>query len=388
MFTVLTQDRSLIIAVVIAILARLVVFAFTAVNPALDDNANPVSPSLYQTGGDISNYVSTAHKLFERPISDLYHEYRQIYTVGKSDGGRIASFAPLFPALIYLLDYREGNTWPMAILYLACSVILVSVWLYWLKANGISGPWLVAFAVLPSPIWFTMSVTTDLPFALLFALFFVTYFRQEWGPQVVVTWGLLLVLILLARPNGLAVLVFVLADVIVRTLKTRGPVFALGTSAVLFAAVVASTYYYFPQFLTFVQTSAGMTFFGVPAEVYVSGLFSEWPVVVDRVASVLILIGAKALYFVGLRPSYSDQPFLIVLVRAAPGLILLPGLIIAVVRGSGRMRMLLLIFCLPILIGASQDRYNLPIQPILFCFGAMALKGPLERIVTRRTLVS
>lgn len=379
----LKQNRLLVYAIVLCAAARVVVFAYSTVNPVFDDSGNSVSPALYQTGGDMQNYGLTAYKLFERPIEKLFRDYDKTYAGELVDGGTIVSFAPLFPTLIYVLDYRENNTWPTAAFFLACSVILAAIWLYWLQANGVTGLWLLAFSVIPLPIWYTISVTSDMPFALLFALFFMTYFREKWSAGVVVIWVGLLILILLARPNGLAVLLFVLADFVVRGLRGERRVVALVVVALLVGAGIPSVYYYYPQFLAFVRVSAGATFFSVPADAYVAGLFPEWPGVFDRIVSILLLIAAKLLYFVGLRPSYSDQSLVIVALRAAPGLILLPGLIVALVQAGWRMRMLLLIFCFPILIGASQERYILPIQPILYLFGVVALQRVLDRSTGR-----
>ena len=95
----------------------------------------------------------------------------------------------------------------------------------------------------------------------------------------------------------------------------------------------------------------------------------------DRPLSLISLVGAKILYFVGLRPSFSeDVNILVVLTRAAVGLILLPGILFLFIRGPARVALLVGVFMLPFVFGLSQDRYNLPIQPILFLAGIVALQ--------------
>ena len=56
----------------------------------------------------------------------------------------------------------------------------------------------------------------------------------------------------------------------------------------------------------------------------------------------------------------------------AAGLILLPGLLYLAFRGDRRDRLFVWIFFLPIFIGPTQDRYNLPIQGLLFFYGLQA----------------
>jgi len=113
----------------------------------------------------------------------------------------------------------------------------------------------------------------------------------------------------------------------------------------------------------------------------------EW---LDRALSWLTLAGAKLLYFVGLRPSYGQIAWWIVAIRAGAGLILLPGLIWVVIRGDTKHRLLISLFLLPFMIGPSQDRYNLAIQPLLFYFGYLAYRdvwvsGLRQRLARRRT---
>ncbi|MCH8830381.1 MAG: hypothetical protein IID45_12465, partial [Planctomycetes bacterium] len=114
-------------------------------------------------------------------------------------------------------------------------------------------------------------------------------------------------------------------------------------------------------------------YFGATQADYLAGVFNTLPGWLDRGLSIPSLMGAKVLYFAGLRPSYGETPTLIVLVRAAVGLILVPGVVYVIVRGDRAHRLLLAIYMLPVLLGASQDRYNLAMQPLLFYFGYRAL---------------
>src|SRR5690606_20804553 len=106
-------------------------------------------------------------------------------------------------------------------------------------------------------------------------------------------------------------------------------------------------------------------YFGLPQSAFLDGVFPALPEFADRALSLLALAGAKVLCLVGLRPSAADAALPFVLLRAAPGLILLPGLLWGLLRADRAHRLLILIFIAPVLAGATQDRYMLPLQPVL-----------------------
>jgi len=61
--------------------------------------------------------------------------------------------------------------------------------------------------------------------------------------------------------------------------------------------------------------------------------------------------------------------------------VLLPGLIWVAWRGNNRDRLFIAALLMPILLGGTQDRYNLPIQPLLFYFGWKAYEPLWRRLV-------
>lgn len=78
-----------------------------------------------------------------------------------------------------MFDYGPGNTLPLAIFYLVAGTALVVIWLWWLDRKGVSYFWLMVFALFPYRVWLTVNISTDLLFALLFAVFYVAYFRRN-----------------------------------------------------------------------------------------------------------------------------------------------------------------------------------------------------------------
>ena len=72
----------------------------------------------------------------------------------------------------------------------------------------------------------------------------------------------------------------------------------------------------------------------------------------DHVLSFLTFLISKTLYFCGLRPSYSDIPTHILLLRSFVGIFLLPGLIYIFLSDKRDLKILIFLYILPIFIGA------------------------------------
>lgn len=149
------------------------------------------------------------------------------------------------------------------------------------------------------------------------------------------------------------------------------------------ALLAAFSLFYLPQFVVYFESSATITYFGITQSAYLEGILPALPNWLDKATSTASLLGAKLMYVVGLRPTYGQTPDELILLRAAPSLLLLPGLIYGFLRADRSHQLLLLIFFLPIFLGATQDRYNLPVQPLLFWFGTIAYRE--LRTLTKRT---
>ena len=121
-------------------------------------------------------------------------------------------------------------------------------------------------------------------------------------------------------------------------------------------------------------------YFGIRSSEYIAGMIGILPTWLDLLVSWGALAGAKVLYFVGLRPSYGETTMTLVFVRAAAGLVLLPGLIHIIFAMPRRQKLFVALFCLPIFLGPAQDRYNLPIFPLLFLHGALAYQALYKRL--------
>lgn len=360
--------RRITIALALAIAARVVVFVLAYYAPFTNELGMSVSPSAVQPWIEFEFYKKSLVLYRDSSLGELIGLFTQFYQaplreqVGHIIGG------PVFPFFIAIFDYREGNTLPLATFFLVLSIVHVGGWLAWGARRGFGFLPLLGLALLPNPFWFMLNVTTDLLFAVLVMGFYFAYQKQKWQASDVLIWTTILILAVLTRPNGAALLLFVFLDfVLLRTGRSpQSRLLVLVATGII--GLTASAYLY-PYFITEMVLVQSFPFFGITVSEYLGGLFASLPNLIDRGLSVLSLLGAKLLYFVGLRPSHAGIPLGWLVLRAAAGIIALPGLFRILWSGSGRDRLFLLVFMLPIFLGPTQDRYNLPVLPLLFFHG-------------------
>ena len=356
-------SSGLIAAGLVAVLIRLAVFSFTAQHPIVADSGTLISPSI-ESGTDIRFYQDWRNEIFAKFAGDNPASH-----AGIKDRRMIPG--PMFPALLFVFKYGPGNTWPLAVFFLVAGIGLCLSWLYWLHQQGLSTVSLMLFAFLPHPVYYMICLGTELPFSVIFSVFFFSYFSKNQNRKQVALWSSMLLLLLWTRPNALAVLAFVIID---QFKHHYGKIQLKKLPALLgflFIGIISSAFF-FSYFLKVFADASSFHYFGIPADRYIHGIFPLLPSGLNQACSVVALLGAKVLYFVGLRPSYSGVSLVYVLVRAIPGPLFLIGLFVLFAKGESRHKQLIMLFILPVLLTASQDRYSVPIQPILFFYFAKA----------------
>ena len=338
-----------------------------------------VSPLVEQKGIDTAFYQEAAEQYKTYGWSILYKKTEDFYKDPSTEYSGMSPM-PLFPLLLILFDYQDGNTLPLALLYLIFCCILCLIWLRWLKDNGCPSIGLWLFTIIPNPIYFMVAVGTDLPFALLFSIFFVSYFSKNRNNAV---WISALILLFLMRPNSISIGLFVILDQLLKDFNF-GKTLKLITLSLMALIVTVLGVFSLPYFVVYLDLSKDFTYFGISNAEYINGIYTFLPDIVNKLFSIVTFIFAKILYFCGLRPSYSDISTEIVLIRAFVGIFLLPGLIYIFLSKKRSLQLLIFIYMLPIFIGATQDRYHLSIFPILYLYGIqlyeIALKLMREKI--------
>ena len=366
--------RALIWALVLTVVLRLGAAVGTAYRPIINEKGLPVSPLHVAPGSDLQFYLNSRDLYLSGAVISIVGDFARFYKAGKEPREGLIVSAPVLPLLLAAFDYRPGNTLPLTTVFVLLGIVLSAAWLRHFEIRGMPPLWLWAFPFLPHLIWYTINVGSDFLGALFFAGFYLSYFAA--GPaRRRLAWGLVfLILLLLTRPNGVSLLIFVVIDQLLlkRHLSSSHRNWLIGASLVVAAPFVV---FYFPYLFAYVSGSLYLPIFGIPTQQYLGGVFDDLPLWLNLLLSWLSLFGGKLLYLVGLRPSYADTSLPVVLARAAPGLIFLPGIIHIFVVGDRAHRLLTALFLLPIFLGTAQDRYILPIQPLLFLHGTMVYTG-------------
>lgn len=367
----------LLAAIALAVAARVLVFAFAAIWPIANEQGALISPLLGDVGIDLAHYQNMRSIYFGAPGSvEVLFEGRSA-----AEWGQAMFAGPLLPLLLELFDYGPHNSLPLAGFYLALGCALAAAWLIWLARQGAHPTWLLVLALLPNPVWFMLNVSTDLLFAAATAAFYMVYFSGAPTVRRLAAAAALAALALAIRPNAVALGLFLLIDAAWRVGDRNAHRAMLAGVAVI---VLAAAAFYGPYLYAFVVSSTGKPlYFGLGQADFFAGVFPALPEALDRALSLVALVGAKLLALVGLRPSAGDTAAPFVLLRAAPGVILLPGLLWGLLCADRSHRLFLALFIAPILAGATQDRYMLPVQPILFLLGCRFWAASWERLRSR-----
>ncbi len=398
----LRLNSPLLIPIYFLVVLRIGFFVGTMVWPIPNEMSRPTSP-LHQSGTDLHYYMSAAAKMAEFGPLGILHAYVDFYSrlelpemkemfnrhtlleirEQADDYIEYLNVGPLFPFLLNITKYNIDNTIPLSVVFLIMGLFSSVLWIIWLDKFGVPFIWIFVFIFLPAPQYYSISIGTDLPFMFFMTLFILFYFRKEYRESHFVILSVSLLGLALLRPVALSILAFVIMDLIFfqsRNIEIRTKVTLLGITVFL---LFMSMSYYLPHGAHTIGSSSSLSFFNVRSLDYYQGLFPTLPSIVDKTVSVLLLFAAKVFYFVGLRPSFGGSDIAVVLVRAAPGIILIAGLIWGLFCAGWRMRIFLVLMLIPVIAGPAQDRYNLPIQPLLFYFGGCFFTWCVQKALGR-----
>lgn len=362
-----------------AIFFRILVFILAIfINPQ-DQKKNSLSPLVEQKGIDTPFYQKAAEEYKNYGLRIIYKKTKFFLDELSADPSKASSVEPskmsplpLFPLTLIAFDYKQGNTLPLAILYLIMSIAFCIIWLKWLSEKGLPKWSLWIFTIIPGPIYYMLAISTDLMFALFFSIFFTSYFKTN-NKEKDYVWIFALICMTFLRPNVISVILFVLFDKIFfskKTLNIKNIKFIFLAAATLIILAIVSL----PYFLVPIGHNLNIDYFGIQHSEYFEGIFNELPQFLNKVISVISLTLAKVFYFVGIRPSWSEIPGYVLFIRSFAGVFLLPGIIYLYIKGDTRIKILFSFFILPILLVVTQDRYNLPVFPILYFYGIIFFK--------------
>ena len=366
MFHDILNDRRFALALAIAASFRILVFFVSMIHPFPNELGLPTSPLDYQTGTDFAFYERSRAELFDEDIDVLLENIQTNDFLASSAALPVSR--PVLPLLLQLSQYRPGNTLPLATIYLFFSLLWAGIWMAWLKQQGLHWLWVALFGLIPNPVWFTLNISADFPFAVFVGGFFLAFLsRKPWWA------ALFMVLALLTRPNGLSLIMF--CGLYFTFLSSQ---ITLSNRVIIVAVLSIATALIAPFLWSSLQgfsTQSGQSpMMGYSQFEFLGGIYSALPLWLDLPLSWLSLLGVKTLYVVGLRPSFGDTNILLVLIRGSAGLILLPGLIRIFVSAPQWLKLFLFCILLPIFTGIAQERYILPVLPLLFVYGVITIQ--------------
>ena len=275
---------------------------------------------------------------------------------------------PIYPMLLGITSY-EDDRYLLSWIYLIAGALLGWQWVQYLKSLGTSFLLKIFTACFPALVYYSLLVSTDLLYACLIALWLLgARAVLENKAEALSAVGVFMFILLLARPNSLSLLPMMII------LAWRLKSFKSWLLCSLFwcGVGVYMLIYYLPYYWVH-DSNAGLThYWGIFPSEYYKGLWTEVPVWISQPLSWFLFAVSKLMHAVGLRPSYASVDRWLVVARALPGLLFLPGLIYLFFAADKFERWFVFFFILPVFIGASQERYMLALTPILLLWGVRA----------------
>lgn len=329
--------------------------------------------------GDISFYKKFSGSPFE-PFFNLvsvnnFSEYLSWANEGHYPG-------PIFPLLVELTNYVEGSPIWLALLYLFIANLTVITWIIYFKDRNATYLEFILIIIYPVGVYYSLFISTDMLFAFIFSILFVllSTFQKASFFKILAILVLALVLIGL-RPNSVVILPMIVLFIWKANNGLSYYSLLISFFGVCVLAVIAIAYYY-PYFLAFKNASETISYWGIVESAYIEGVFSNFNQFINLFMSWSALLLSKIVYLCGLRPSYSDTAIHFVAIRALGSIFLIPGFFYLFIKGTRFEKLSALIFFTPIFLGASQERYLLPLYPVLMFYGSQFWKNLFEKLKT------
>lgn len=284
---------------------------------------------------------------------------------------------PVFPYLLNFSSYEFDRSF-LSNTYLVLGAFLGIAWAWFASLRGRGLFFQLFLSSFPSLVYYSIIVSSDLVYALLTAVFFAACWAVLAKIKGAWWWcTFFLMLLVLTRPNGVSMFpVLMLLFFKEEEFSKYKKMFIL-----TFLSVVAfyGLIYYLPYLWVHENNALSTNYWGIYPDQYKSGLFKWLPNWINYGVSIVLFGVSKLIYAVGLRPSYADiDPWLVVL-RALPGVILLPGLLYGFLRGHWFDKVFVFFFLVPLFAGASQERYLLAVIPLLMIWGMSAYAELLNK---------
>jgi hypothetical protein len=362
--TVCAQIKVVLFSIVVTRLGAVIYSMLFEVKTSAGER---LSPLVSLSKLDTAFYLSASDKAWQ-PILNLFTVYNFNSLSAWIDQGPYSG--PLFPWLLGATNYTGGSPYFMALGFLVLGMVGCGMWSLYLKRLGAKNLEQLIVVFYPVLIYFTLMVSTDLIFSIFFGGIFIILSLYPRGSLKFFIIVLVLCSICLTlRPNSLILLPILFYYLWCSKKNFSNYSFIIYGFIVVLLSLL-STIYYMPYFTRYYNDSGSWYYWGIPQEAYTVGIFGSLPYMFNLILSWLALASSKLLYLSGLRPSYSDAAFHIVMIRASGSVFLLPGMFYLMFKGRNNEKLVSIFFLVPLFLGVSQERYLLPLCPIFMFYGA------------------
>ncbi len=371
--------------VLFIIISRISAALFSVIIGLKNENGARVSPFVKVTVPDYSFY----QKFIENPFFPVL----KLFQTRTFDGFKAWATGdmypgPIFPLLINVSGYDFGSPLFISLFYIVISIVIGLLWYFYFEKKEQATVWEQLVIILyPLALYYMLVISTDLLYCFFVCIFYISTFGKDKATNMSVFFSLLaLSLCVLTRPNSITIFPVFIYYIWVN--KNQFSKSFISLFAIIFCVIALfGCIYYLPYFLKYNSASGLMSYWGINQAVYQKGVFNNLPFYLNLFLSWSSLGIAKLLYLSGIRASYIGIPSYLLFLRAIGGIMILPGIIFLLVNGHRYDKVLLLTFMVPLFIGASQERYMLPIAPILILYGMRFWKSLFLRSQEREISV-
>ncbi|PPR79535.1 MAG: hypothetical protein CFH01_00366 [Alphaproteobacteria bacterium MarineAlpha2_Bin1] len=368
--------------VIISIIARFLVWTFAIFYPIPNETGLLISPILPNSGIDLNFYLSETIKYKNYLLSIYNYIFSSSLTYVTNDPNFSdvpISPGPIFPVILIISNFIN-YPWVLSFLYLLISSYLIYISIKWLNKKNIHWFWLLSFGGLPVPFWYMLNISPDLIFSLVVTLYiFVITDTRDTINKHIYYLLILCFLSILLKPNGISLFIFSSYFILFNYSFNRILlVFIIFTFIILSIGFI---YFYGNYLISYILSSnEHRTFFGYYQKEYFIGIYDFLPKIVDQLFSIISLAIIKLIYFSGIRPTYGDTLNLFIIIRSSAGLIIFPGIIWLFIKANNNIRIFTIIFLIPIMLGLAQERYSIPIYPLLYYYGVLFYSNSFKSI--------
>jgi len=276
---------------------------------------------------------------------------------------------PIYPLMLKITDYGITNPLSMKIFTQFCSFGFILLWISYYK-KYYRNCYAVASIVLilyPMHHFYSVMVGIDIVYAFLLSFFVYTIRVLDLSVRLTALLSVLLYIAgTLTKPNFLPMVSVIFGYLYIKRRDFDSRIEYASYLFMLVGITSLMLYYYLPYYLYYVDSSAKLiTYFGHTTEELmgaVTGVQLGW---FDSILSTILLGISKMLYLFGIRPSYTALDNWLLVLRCLTGVPLFIGAIIMFKRLELFETSVVLLIILPVLTGATQERYLLPILPLL-----------------------